>query len=459
MRAWQALGIAAAFAAALTLVVSLTPAVRFAYYAPELHVALDTAEALIAALAAFLLHGRFRKSGSLDDLALVVALALLAIANLGLSSLPRVFLSGDDARIALWAPLPVRLGGAVAIAAAGVLPARPLRRPQHVERVLALLIVGGVVAVVTALVVVRPQLPPIDLPPLPLETSRRPQSTQLLLTVWVQAATLVCYTVAALRFAARAERRRDELLTWIAAGCGLAAFARINYLLFPSLYTEWVYTGDALRLGFYVLLLAGAAREISAYWRALAARSVRDERRRIARNLHDGLAQELAFISSQSRRLTSSDATAGWISAAAERALDESRRAIRLLTDTDEPLDTAVATTADVLGRRMGVTVQTHVESDVAVTAEVREELLRIVREAVTNAARHGRPQSIRVRLRRRDGLVLTVEDDGTGFDPSSAPARFGLQTMRERAGAVGGELEIASQPGRGTVVEVRIRP
>lgn len=79
---------------------------------------------MIAALAAFLLHGRFRKSGRLDDLALVVALALLAIANLGLSSLPRVFLSADEARIALWAPLPVRLGGAVAIAAAAVLPAR-----------------------------------------------------------------------------------------------------------------------------------------------------------------------------------------------------------------------------------------------------------------------------------------------------------------------------------------------
>ena len=43
----------------------------------------------------------------------------------------------------------------------------------------------------------------------------------------------------------------------------LAAFARVNYLLFPSLYTEWAYSGDALRLGFYLLLLAGAAREIS----------------------------------------------------------------------------------------------------------------------------------------------------------------------------------------------------
>ena len=52
----------------------------------------------------------------------------------------------------------------------------------------------------------------------------------------------------------------------VGIACALAAFARVNYVLFPSLYTEWFYTGDLLRFGSYLLFLVGAAREVEMYW-------------------------------------------------------------------------------------------------------------------------------------------------------------------------------------------------
>jgi signal transduction histidine kinase len=83
----------------------------------------------------------------------------------------------------------------------------------------------------------------------------------------------------------------------------------------------------------------------------------------------------------------------------------------------------------------------------------------RIMQEAITNAARHARPQRVRVALSLGDGsLVLRIHDDGAGFDTEApGPTSFGLSGMRERATALGGSLEIVSSPGLGTSVEMRM--
>src|SRR5207244_10174711 len=128
----------------------------------------------------------------------------------------------------------------------------------------------------------------------------------------------------------------------------LSSFAPLNYLFFPSLYVEWLYPADVMRLGAYLLILTGAAREISRYRRGLSTAAIFDERRRIARDLHDGLAQELAFIVTKSRSLAegmveSDERELGRVAAAAERALDESRRAITaLFAPMDESLEAAI---------------------------------------------------------------------------------------------------------------------
>jgi signal transduction histidine kinase len=280
----------------------------------------------------------------------------------------------------------------------------------------------------------------------------------------MQLAAAAFFMAAAIGFTRRGERTGDELMTWLAASAALASFARLNYALFPSLYTQWVYVGDALRLGSNLLLLAGVAREIVHYQRRLADAAAMEERRRIARELHDGLAQELAFVAAQGRSLSRNpDAIEiKYLAAAAERALDESRRAIALLTHPpDEPLDRALVQTVEELVNRMGRRARFDVEEGVDVPPKTREALLRIVREAVTNAGRHGQAELITVELENGNGVRLRIADDGVGFDPGEIDLElqrgFGLTTMRKRTEAIGGRLRIGALPEGGTEVEVVI--
>jgi signal transduction histidine kinase len=276
-----------------------------------------------------------------------------------------------------------------------------------------------------------------------------------------QAFGFVVYAVAAVGFTRRADRRQDELMLWLAIGAVLAAISRWNYLVYPSLYSPWLYVGDAFRLASYVAVWFGAAREIGSYWRMKAERAVYDERRRLARELHDGVAQELGLIATQARALEEETPTrqVRVLASAAERALDESRRAIVALTSSsDEPLEAAVAQAAEEVAGRVGARVRLELDRDVRVPGATREALIRIVREAVSNAARHGGAAAIRVELLNGEGIRLRVVDDGVGFDPDDPQASsggFGLVSMRERARAVGGELKIESAPNAGTAVEV----
>jgi signal transduction histidine kinase len=238
----------------------------------------------------------------------------------------------------------------------------------------------------------------------------------------------------------------------------LAAFARVHYLLFPSLYSEFVYTGDLLRLGFYLLLLVGAAREVRSYWEARTHAAVLQDRRRMARDLHDGLTQELAYISTQSQRLGSrpDPAIAGLIRAAAQRAVDEARQAISALSrPPDEPFPVALQRIAEDMAHRYDVKVVSQLDLEAHVDHERAEALLRIVAESVRNAVHHGAAELIELRL-TASPLCLAIIDDGRGFDARSGrPGGFGLTSMRERADAMGAEFAVTSAPGDGTTVRV----
>jgi two-component system sensor histidine kinase UhpB len=91
------------------------------------------------------------------------------------------------------------------------------------------------------------------------------------------------------------------------------------------------------------------------------------------------------------------------------------------------------------------------------VPAETEENLLRILREAITNAGRHGEAAKVTVRLWRDDQVHLHIDDDGRGFDASVPTRGFGLVSMGERARAVGASLEVVSEIGRGTRIEVSL--
>ena len=194
----------------------------------------------------------------------------------------------------------------------------------------------------------------------------------------------------------------------------------------------------------------------------LAQQATLEERRRIARELHDGLAHELAFIASKTRGawadgpVGSLDVRA--VAGAADRALDEARRAITVLSVArPQSVADAIAQTAEDMSERYAMGVELDLDEGVTLPGDVTESLLRIVREALTNASVHGQAGHVRVLLHDPGRLRLVVEDDGCGFDPTAARSGggFGLLSMEERAVSVGAELQVDSAAGRGTRVTV----
>ena len=207
------------------------------------------------------------------------------------------------------------------------------------------------------------------------------------------------------------------------------------------------------------------------------------ERLRLSRELHDGLAQTLAFLKLQAERTArlADGGPAGQAPAELARwaqlvgeAYEQVRQAIdglRASARLHESLDQALAALSRQLGHRWGVGVAFRVRREgadtlpgrgrpIRVDGDTQLELLRIAHEAITNACKHGRPGHVEVELAEGpDGLELVVQDDGPGFDVQTARARggVGLCTMAERAAALGATLSIHSAPGSGTCVRVRV--
>jgi signal transduction histidine kinase len=442
----------------ITVLVSVAPFARFGYRSPAAHVSMDTAATIIASLGAFLLFERFRRTALRRDLLLTAALAVMAASSLCLSVIPSLAGVGSEPA-STWARFAARLLGAGLLAAAAAAPARGLRVPAMSARRMLLGCLATVAALSMLAILLDAWLPlPID-PALSPAAAGGPRLVGNPIILGGQLVGMVLLIGAGVGFARRAVAERDELMSWLAVGAILAALARLNYFLFPSQYSDYIYTGDFFALAFHLVLLVGAAHQIHAYHRDLAEMAVLEERRRIARDLHDGLAQELAFIVSQSQGRGAADRI-DQLAGAAERALDDSRAAITALTrPADEPLDAALARAADDVADRFGVRARLRLEPGVEAPAPVREALLRIAREAITNAARHGGAQTVAVELSHAGGLTMTVADDGCGFDPGSPPQRrgggFGLISMRERAEALDGALAVSSTAGGGTTVEV----
>ncbi|MDP8956145.1 MAG: sensor histidine kinase [Actinomycetota bacterium] len=454
--------IVAVFAAAAVTAISAVGPFALAYRSLTLHVAIETAAALVAALAAFLVFGRFQQQGRLGHLVLAAALATFAITNFVLSVVPSIT-GAAPGRFWTWAPLVVRLVATAALAVSPFLLGYVLDNRRRASLLgfagIATVFVLVAVGVGTAAPLLPVGVDPADSP----RISDWPNDAALvLLTGHLVAAML--FAAGAVGFGVEGARARDAFMRWLGLGCVAGAFAHANYFVFPSLYSAWITTGDFLRMAFYALVVVGAVREIAAYQHERARTAVIEERRRLARDMHDGLAQELAFLLTQTRLLAiRRPDTPGLaeIEAAAQRALDESRLAIAALTRPGyEPLEAAVAAAAEEVAGRAGVHVRFRLTDGIEVGPEVRDAMVRIVREAVTNAARHGKPGEVTVELSNGKGIQLCVIDDGVGFEPAKANGTrvgFGLTSMRERAEALGGEFRIESRPGEGTRVEVNV--
>ncbi len=453
----RAVAFAVALGVAVTLL-SLLSVTDVVYRSPTLHVAIETAGTLIALLASTLLVGRFLRAPRLPDLVLAAALLMLAATNLCFSVVPWM-LDEEPGKFDTWAPISGRLLGAAGLAAGAVMASKSVRRPRRAV-VRAFGAVGaGLVLVGVGSALLAPYLPVAIEPDLPPDPSGPDLVGEPAVLVG-QVLGMLLYATAAVGFVRQAERTADQLMTWLAAAATLAAFARLNYFLFPSIYSEWVYAGDFLRSAFLIVILVGTLREIAAYQLELAEMAVHRERRRIARELHDGLAQELAFISSQTRgRTTTNGAVTRRIAEAAARALDESRQAIATLArPVTASLDASVAEAAEEVARREGIDLRLELAEGLRAPDLVHDALMRIVREAIHNAAEHGGAAVATVTLAADEGLLLRVEDDGKGFGPETPNgAGFGLVSMRERAEALGGTMPLSRGRDRGMRLEVRL--
>jgi signal transduction histidine kinase len=226
--------------------------------------------------------------------------------------------------------------------------------------------------------------------------------------------------------------------------------------------------------------------------RSAARLAVIAERRRVARDLHDGIAQDLAFIAAYASTIpgprgersasegvtgegsaaegvtgegSASEGVAGAehpIATAARRALAVSRGVISDLSDLDQlPVGDALAVIAAELGERFAIRVRIDAASRLDCPPDTCRELLRIVREAIANAARHGSAKHVSVTVRQSEaGIVLRVCDDGQGLtapDGRRAPEGFGLSSMRDRAASLGGELTLLEPASGGTELVVAV--
>jgi two-component system NarL family sensor kinase len=201
-------------------------------------------------------------------------------------------------------------------------------------------------------------------------------------------------------------------------------------------------------------------------YRALEASEL--ERRRVARDLHDGVVQNLAGVS------YSLAAAAGRIdgepAAMVDKAAEETRECIRelrtLLVDIYPPalqqsgLPAALADLASTL-RARDIAVDLDVDSSLDVGPEQERLLYRAAQEALRNVARHSDAEHVNVHAGRVNGhATLRVEDDGRGFAPGEGEERrrhFGLRMLADLAADAGGELTIHSEPGAGTRVRMEI--
>jgi signal transduction histidine kinase len=451
-------GVLAAALCVTTVIVTLVPHAGFSYALPAQQVALETAASLVTLLAGFLVFGRLRRNSCLNELALVAGLAVIALSNIIFVTLP-MLAGSTPVNQGVWTMTISGAAGSVLFVAAAFVPPVCLRRPRLAQGIAATGVLG-----ILALAVVLPGvfgsglLRAVTLPVDPRAGYSPTAGTALAI---VQIAAAVLTVMAAAGYLRRSERLRDEFSGWLAVAAVFATAAHVSCAFYPTSYSPQLSLGELFRFCFYVVLLTGSMREIWSYWRTLAWLTAAEERRRIACDLHDGLSQELAYLTRNLSGLqgTADEETLSRLRTAVDRARLASRQAIdRVAAPARRPVAEALAEAASEVAERFGLNLTLDLASSIAMAPARADALVRIACEALTNVAKHSGSPQVSLILRRDGGRVrLRVRDSGRGFDVAARPDGFGLRSMRDRARSVGGNLRISSAPGAGSQVEATL--
>ena len=427
------------------------PGLRGTYDLPQLRLMLITLYAVGGGLVALLSASRFSAEGRRFDLLLYAGFLLTSLSWVAFSIAPQV--AGlDEDRTAVWTELLGVLVGWAIIALA------PYVRGRIEERRRALIEVPTFVLLVLGLLWVIAGAVGGALPDVQIRHGQEPP----LLTATVALLALVDLA-AVIGFSNRFRVRNEDLDRWLALGATLMLFAAIHFVFTPPAATTFVSQGDFLRLLAYAVLVVGV-------WRAIRSsdlrRAVAEERARVAREIHDGLAQYLFAVTTHVSMLENGADRAETLPRLKEAALSaqqEARFAVLALSSAagSAPFDAALRRYVEFLTTDGGLEVELEIDSAITLAPDEQIEIFRIVQEGLANARKHADAHRARVTIAQRGTeRVVSVHDDGSGFDvdANGNGAGQGLKNMRARAATIGGAFSLASVPGRGTALEVVLR-
>jgi signal transduction histidine kinase len=421
------------------------------YELPHLRLVLSTGIALAAGLVAVLTGARFSADGRRLDLLLSTGFFVVAASNAAFVVLPAVA-ERPPSSTSAWAQVAARTFAGICIAAAPFARGRTAAR----ERALG----GWTLFLVCSLAVLWGLLYSVSeaLPNLVHPGGDTPPA--LLMAAYSAQALL--WLVAVVGFGLRYRNKQEDLDRWLGLASSLLLFSSLYFVFTPLLDARQVSQGDFLRvLGFGVLVFG--------VWRAIRAaefgRAVSDERARLAREIHDGLAQYLFAISTHATMLESGGSApklVPQIKEAATAAQQEARFAILALSSASgsAPFDAALRRYVDVLTADGALEVELEIDPRTRLDPDEQIEIFRIVQEGLANARKHAGATRVDVRIEERlDGRrVVSIVDDGEGFDGEEAAGGQGLRNIRARSDSIGGVFSLRTAPGTGTALEVALR-
>jgi signal transduction histidine kinase len=474
-----------------TALAFFTPYIGIAFVNERLDLIINTGATLGAGAIAALAWARYRVTAEGRSFYQAGAFLTLASVNAGVMAAlamdrgPELGFSLDDP-----GPLPVIsfvLARFVAAALLLIGGLAAIRRTVLQRRQAALLVLAPAILTLTLLGILRRGEPssPLSaealghlqrLPGEPIELSLL--STGLLGVQLAIGAMFLGAAWLAYRTCVSEERPADA---YLAAGFILAAFSQVHQAVNPGSYAALITTGDLLRVTFYGALLAGVVVQSRSDARAIQAanqelrllrdaeidRALLEERARVAREVHDGLAQDLWYARLKQGRLAQlvegaeEKALAQDVIDAIDSGIADARQTVMAMraATTDSSLLEVIERYVDDFGDRFALDVRFESSgSQPQLSSRAQAEILRIIQEALNNVRKHADATVIRVRAAVDDGnMRISVSDNGRGFATGEETDGFGLVSMRERASLIGAGLDVRSAPADGTRVTLSI--
>lgn len=268
-------------------------------------------------------------------------------------------------------------------------------------------------------------------------------------------------------------------ILWIALGFGMLGLLILATVGAEGLYAILFYSATFVVCGFfgYTIQQVEWARdrnqqlveELQATQTKLQELAIVDERNRLARDLHDSVKQQVYAISMQlgaARALLDEGNQAYGPVTEAERLARQAGAELSTLIRELRPAGLESKTLTEALqeyltawSRQNGIAADLRADSASSIPLANEDTLFRVAQEALANVARHSHAQHVSVELEHQgDEIALLIEDDGAGFDLARVERGIGLDSMRERLEAIGGRLDISSQPSSGTKITAVVR-